>query len=319
MLGMAAKADESLTFETHIRPIFRAHCFDCHGAGETHKGSLDLRLRRLMVQGGESGAAIVPGKPQASLLIQRLRDGEMPPGEAKVPDAEIRLLEQWIAQGARTARPEPKELGAGIGISPEERSFWSFQPVRRPTLPRFAPRDRVRTAIDALLLAKLKPVGLGFSPEADRRTLIIRAYLDLLGLPPSQVEIENFEADRDPAAYERLIDRLLASPRYGERWGRHWLDVAGYADSEGYTNDSLRKYAYKYRDYVIQSLNADKPLDRFLQEQLAGDELLTPPYRNLKPEQIELLVATGFLRMAADNTQAKDEEAGRNQVVAIDK
>ena len=307
-----------LTYETHIRPVFRAYCFDCHGGGEAFKGGLDLRLRRLMVKGGDSGAAITPGSPSKSLLLERIRNGEMPPREMKVPKQDIETIATWIAAGAKTARPELEKLGKGIGVSFDERSFWAFQPIRRPVVPKFAAEDRVRTPIDALLLAAMRKRGLSFSSDAARITLLKRAVFDLIGLPPTLHQVREFLDDESPDAYERLIDGLLKSPQYGERWGRHWLDVAGYADSEGDTNaDAVRSYSYKYRDYVIRSLNADKPFDRFLQEQLAGDELVPLPHENLTPLQIETLVATGFLRMAADGTGSGANTAdARNQVLA---
>jgi hypothetical protein len=191
--------------------------------------------------------------------------------------------------------------------------------VRRPEPPRFGADAPIRTPVDAFLLARLRAGSLSFSPEADRRTLIRRATFDLTGLPPTPEEVQAFLDDPTPDAYERLLDRLLASPRYGERWGRHWLDVAGYADSEGYApEDAVRSNAYKYRDYVIRAINADRPFDRFIVEQLAGDELVGPPSQTLTPEAIELLTATGYLRMAPDGTgsPAVDQKAARNQVLA---
>lgn len=314
----AVAADEKLTYEKHIRPILKVHCFDCHGATDELKGGLDLRLVRFMAKGGKNGPAIVPGKPDESFLIERIELGEMPPGDTKVSKAEIEVFRRWIAAGAATDRPEPERIDAGIGISPDERKFWSFQPIKRPDVPEFAEADRVRTPIDALLLAVMKPKGLSFSPDADKHSLVRRAYFDLIGLPPTPAQIEQFINDDTPDACEDLIDKLLDSPHYGERWGRHWLDVAGYADSEGYSNDDrLRKYAYKYRDYVIRSFNQDKPFDQFLLEQLAGDEMVPPPHNNLTPDQIEKLTATGFLRMAADGTgSGANNPIGRNQVIA---
>ena len=288
-------------------------------AAESPKGHLDLRLKRFAVRGGESGPAIVPGKPQESYLVDRLRDGEMPPGEKKVPREQIAMIERWIATGAATLRPEPERLSPGVDITPEERSHWAFQPVRRPVPPALTAADRVRTPVDAFILAKLRERGFSFAPEADRRTLIRRASFDLTGLPPSQPEIDTFLADPRGDAYERMIDRLLASPHYGERWARHWLDTAGYADSEGNGNeDTERPYAYKYRDYVVRSFNADTPLDRFIIEQLAGDELVPPPWNDLTPGQLQTLAATGFLRTAVDSTATGggDEALGSNQVVA---
>jgi hypothetical protein len=322
-----------LTYERDIRPIFRAHCFDCHGATDELKGGLDLRLVRFLKKGGESGPVISAGQPGESYLLKRLRSGEMPPGEDSVPAEEIAIIEKWIAAGAKTARPEPESIGPGLGITEEERSFWSFQPIHRPDfadLTSFPAAARVRTPIDALLLkaATKHPAGgapdaasagsARFATDADRRTLVVRAYFDLVGLPPSPDEIQKWIADSGDDWYDRLLTDLLASPHYGERWGRHWLDVAGYADSEGYsTADSERAWAWKYRDWVIRSLNNDMPFDQLIAEQLAGDELAGPINGDLTPEQIDLFSATGFLRMAADGTgSGANTPEGRNQVIA---
>ncbi len=307
------------SFESSVRPLFKVYCLECHGEGEKLRGSLDLRLRRLVVEGGDSGPAVVPGKPSESLLYQRVRDGEMPPGKKKLSPAEVEMIERWIGAGARVERPEPASLAKGVHIAPEDRAFWAFQPVRSSPIPAVRTPERIRNPIDAFLLAPLPERGLRFAPEADRRTLIRRATFDLHGLPPTPEEVDAFLADAAPDAYERLIDRLLASPRYGERWGRHWLDVAGYADSEGYTQeDSVRAYAYKYRDYVIRSLNADVPFDQFIREQIAGDEMVRPPYRDLSPSDLDKLIATGFLRTAPDGTGAAgvDQNIARNQVLS---
>jgi mono/diheme cytochrome c family protein len=315
----SARAEETPTFERDIRPIFKAYCLDCHGAGEAIKGHLDLRLKRFAERGGDSGPAIVAGRPDESLLIERLKNGEMPPGQKKVPPEQIALIDRWIAGGAKARRTEPERLDAGIDITPEERAYWAFQPIHSPTPPEVERNLPIRTPIDAFVLAKLRERGLSLAPEADKRTLVRRAAFDLTGLPPSQDVIDTFLADSTDGAYERVLDRLMASPRYGERWARHWLDVSGYADSDGNGNDdSLRPYAFKYRDYVVRSFNTDKPLDRFVIEQLAGDELVARPWRDLTPDKVELLAATGFLRTAADGTAtgAADEPLAANQVVA---
>ncbi|HIE98822.1 MAG TPA: DUF1553 domain-containing protein [Planctomycetes bacterium] len=317
---LATDDAQTLTFEKDVRPIFRAHCYDCHGATDDVKGGLDLRLVRFIQQGGESGAAIAPGLPGDSYLLDRLRNGEMPPGEHAVPEAEIQIIEHWIAAGAKTARPEPESIPSGLGLTLEERSFWSFLPIQRPAVPDIAtfPTDaRVRTPIDALVL-KSMPQDTGFSLDVDRRTLIKRAYFDLVGLPPAPEELQTWVEDTADDWYDRLLTELLDSPHYGERWGRHWLDIAGYADSEGYTNsDAERLWAWKYRDWVIRALNEDKPFDRFITEQLAGDELAGPQNGDLTSEQIALLTATGFLRMAADGTGSGANDAvARNMVMA---
>lgn len=312
----APAAEEPVTFEKHVRPILKAYCLECHGAAEKPKGKLDLRLRRFILDGGRSGPALVSGDAGQSLIVKRLKAGEMPPGEKKVPADQIAIIERWIAAGAPTLRDEPKTLSPGIDITPDERAYWFFQPLRRPVPPQPA-GNRVRTPIDAFVLDRLEKKGLSFNADTDRRTLLRRASFDLTGLPPTQEAIDRFIADPAEDAYERALDRLLMSSHYGEHWGRHWLDVAGYADSDGDgTTDTPRPHAWKYRDYVIRSLNADKPLDQFVIEQLAGDELAPPPWNNLEPRQIELLAATGFLRMAPDSTASGGGEAEAQQVVA---
>jgi hypothetical protein len=322
LLALAAQptaAAEPVTFEKHVRPILKANCFHCHGDEEEKEGNLDLRLARLITTGGDSGPGLIAGNSAKSLLIERLASGEMPPeGKGKpLTEKDLATLRAWIDQGAKTARPEPESL---VSVTDDEKQFWSFQPLRHPNLPKIPnPKSVIINPIDPFLLAELQKHSLSFSPAADRRTLLRRAVFDLHGLPPTPEEIDSFLADDSPDAFERLLDRLLASPRYGERWGRHWLDVAGYADSDGYTEkDPERKYAYKYRDYVIRSLNADKPWNEFLTEQLAGDELLTPPLKDLSPEQADRLAATGFLRMAPDGTAdgTVDQTAARNDVMA---
>ena len=316
-LTQVASAQQPLTFERHIRPILKIHCLDCHGATAEVEGQLDLRLKRLMVAGGESGPAIEPGVPEASYLVERIRAGEMPPGEKKMSPAELSTIERWIAAGAPTAREEPDELDAGLAITPEEREFWSLQPLLRPEVSQSPSEARVRTAIDAFVFTRMQEAGLGFSPDADDRTLLMRACFDLTGLPPTPSEVRAYLADPSANKYELLVDKLLASPRYGERWARHWLDVAGYADSEGYTpQDNDRPWAYKYRDYVIKSLNDDKPFNVFVEEQLAGDELVPLPHENLSEEQIEKLVATGFLRMAVDGTGSANDDDARNHTIS---
>ena len=306
-----ARAAAPVLFEKDIRPIFKAHCFQCHGEDGKEKGDLDVRLRRLLLEGGEHGAAIVVGQPGKSRLYQFVRDGKMPKGQANLSAHDLALIRDWIAQGAKTARAEPEDPDAAL-ITEEERNFWAFQPIKNPTVPKGA-----KHPVDAFLLRALKAKGLGFSKATDKRTLIRRATFDLTGLPPTLEEINNFVEDKSPEAYAKLIDRLLASPRYGERWGRHWLDVAGYADSEGYNEtDAERAWAWRYRDYVIHAFNEDLPWDRFIREQLAGDEMVKPPYTNLKPAQINKLTATGFLRMAPDGTGNANNAAAQNQVMA---
>lgn len=303
-------AAEPLTFEKHVRPILKAQCFHCHGEDGETKGGLDVRLARFIQKGGESGPAILPGNAAESHLLELVKKGEMPKGKARLKPQEIATLEQWISQGAKTARPEPEKLGPEHAFTDEERSWWAFQPIRKPALPKTSGSDN---PIDAFIAEKLAKNGLSFSPEAEPKKLLRRASFDLTGLPPAPAESE--AADRIPV--EATVDRLLASQQYGERWGRHWLDIAGYADSDGYTDKDLeRPWSWKYRDYVISALNKDKPFDEFVREQLAGDEMVPQPHRNLSPDAIEKIAATGFLRMAPDGTGAMNDRAAQNASIA---
>ncbi|MES2792807.1 MAG: PSD1 and planctomycete cytochrome C domain-containing protein [Planctomycetota bacterium] len=312
-------ADPAVSYERDVRPILKANCFHCHGGEGEAKANLDLRLRRFIVKGGDQGPSVEPGKRDDSLLFERISKGEMPPGGKHLAPEQVEIIGKWIDGGAPTLREEPEQLNSGVDITPEERAFWSFQPIQNPAVPATAAADGARTEIDALLLPALKGKGLAFNSEADKVTLLKRLMLDLHGLPPSPEEVAEFAADTAPDAYERLVERLLMSHRYGERWARHWLDAAGYADSDGYSaEDFVRPEAYKYRDYVIRSLNANKPVDQFLIEQFAGDELLQAHPGDYRPEEIELLTATGFLRMGPDGTNsgAVDQDVARNQVVS---
>ncbi len=305
------RSEPAITSHDVLAPILHVRCLICHGRRKQEAG-LDLRTRDSLLKGGKSGPAVVPGKPEESLLIQRIAAEEMPPPKSfsqycvrPVTSGELEKLRRWIAAGAPAASENGVSEGrAALPDREQAQAFWSFQPPRTPAIPQVQQRQRVRTPIDAFLLDKLEARQLTFSPPADRLTLMRRAYLDLIGLPPTAAEVRAYHQDRDPLAYERLIDRLLDSVHYGERWGRYWLDAAGYADSEGKVHaDNLRPHAYRYRDYVIRSFNNDKPYDRFLLEQIAGDELVD--YRSIQsltPEQVEPLVATGFLRMAPDGT-----------------
>ncbi|MDX1925810.1 MAG: PSD1 and planctomycete cytochrome C domain-containing protein [Pirellulaceae bacterium] len=309
--------DTQLVFERDVRPILKTHCFHCHGEEEKREAGLDSRLVRHLTAGGDSGAAIVAGSAKDSLLWQRIESGEMPP-KGKLSDAEKHAIRDWIEQGAKTARPEPTGNINETEWTDEERSYWAFQPVVRPALPTVKNTQQLRTPIDNFLLAELESQGRSFSSLADRATLARRLAFDLLGLPLTPERMASFIANDSPDAYDQLVDELLASPAYGERWARHWLDPAGYADSDGYTeNDRERRWAFRYRDYVIKSLNQDKPFDDFLVEQLAGDELVPQPYQNLSSDDIDRLTATGFLRTAPDGTgDVGDQNVARNDVVA---
>jgi hypothetical protein len=282
-------------FEAKVRPLLEARCFKCHSAqaGGKVKGGLRLDSREALLKGGDQGPAAVPGSPDQSLLVRAVSyedpDFQMPPKE-RLPRGEVEILVRWIKAGAPwpetkdAARPRRKEKE----ITDADRAFWSFRPVREAAPP--ALEDPwCRNDIDRFILAKLRAEGLSPAPEADRRTLLRRLTFDLHGLPPAPEELEAFLKDPASDAYERAVDRLLASPRYGERWARPWLDLVRYAESDGYKQDAYRPHAWPYRDYVIRSLNDDKPYDRFVQEQLAGDEIA--------PDDPAVGVATGFLRL----------------------
>jgi hypothetical protein len=305
-------ASESTVTEREISQIMLLRCTVCHN-GRTTEGGLDLRSRRAMLKGGKSGPAINLERPAESLLLKKIHAGEMPPlrklasASVKVIEkAEVETVTKWIELGAPPTPPRTNadENEGESEVTEADRQFWAFQPPRPQLVPVVKSLARVRNPIDSFILEKLESTGLSLSADTDRRALIRRAHFDLIGLPPTPSEVQAFVNDQDPNAYENLIERLLASNRYGERWGRYWLDLAGYADSDGVNEDDpIRPYAYRYRDYVIRSLNKDKPYDRFLLEQIAGDELADYERSpNLGEEIYDNLVATGFLRMGPDGT-----------------
>lgn len=312
-----AEAALSNVTQDDVIPIMLLRCTACHGL-RRQEGGLDLRTKESMLKGGKSGPAIVLGKPDQSLLVKMIRSGDMPPkkrliqvGVKPVTDDEAAKIARWIELGAPVVA-EPPDLAATESdplVSDKDRNFWSFQPPKAVAPPAVKHADLVRNPIDAFLLTNLEAKGLSFSPEADKLTLMRRAYFDLIGLPPEPAEIQAYMADKSSDAYEKLVDRLLASPHYGERWGRYWLDAAGYADSEGgkLSADHPRPYAWRYRDYVIQSFNEDKPYDRFLTEQIAGDELMDYEHATVVTKQMmDTLIATGFLRMGPDSTSERE-------------
>jgi len=301
---------EELVFETDVRPIFKEACFHCHGEGGEKEGELDLRLVRLMKEGGESGPVLVPGAPDKSLLWEKLAANEMPKGEKKLSSDRKAVVWRWIEQGARTARPEPEDVEEAR-FTVEELAHWAFQPLREVDPP------AAGHPIDAFVTARLGKKDLSLSERANRSTLIRRMSFGVTGLPPTPEEVEAFMNDGAEGAVERLIDRLLDSPQYGVRWGRHWLDAAGYAESDGNAVDDRRRdHAWRYRDYVIEAFNSNKPVDQFLVEQLAGDELIEGELKVGDPRHLELLTATGFLRMAPDITQRSNSLIDRNTAVA---
>jgi len=286
-------------FESQVRPLLADNCFSCHGE-KKQKGGLRLDSAAALLKGGKHGVVLTPGKPEESKIITAVsykdEDLQMPPDD-QLSAAQVAVLTEWVQMGA----PYPASAGPAVAsagakkhrvITDADRQFWSFQPVKDPPVPVLdgtADLDSwCRNPIDRFVTAKLHEEGLTPAPEADRVTLIRRATFDLHGLPPTPAEVEAFVSDPAPDAYEKLIDRLLASPRYGERWGRHWLDLVRYAESDGFKQDAYRPNAWPYRDYVIGSFNDDKPYNRFVTEQLAGDETA--------PGDPDALVATGYLR-----------------------
>jgi hypothetical protein len=304
------RATTAPLFGRDILPILTVHCLRCHGADKP-KAQLDLRNPAGMRKGGESGPALVPGSAERSLLFQMIRKGEMPPRKDKPTPEQVALLKVWIDRGAPAGHGDPAREVVARSISEQDRSFWAFRKPVCPPVPQVRHTERVRTQIDAFILAKLESRGLSLSPDAVRIVLVRRLYFDLIGLPPTPQEVDSFLTDTRPDAYERLVDRLLASPAYGERWGRHWLDAAGYSDSVGGDNDPgqvfPRQGMYRYRDYVGRALNEDRRFDRFLMEQLAGDEM--EDWRSspsLTPTMRERLIATGLLRTTVDHTTEQE-------------
>ncbi|MFN9297001.1 MAG: DUF1553 domain-containing protein [Acidobacteriota bacterium] len=291
---LLAQPDGAALFESRIRPLFEAKCLSCHSSGsQPIMGGLRLDSRAELLRGGSRGPSLVEGKPADSLLLKVVMHTagplKMPPGP-KLKDAEIADLAQWVALGA------PWGQSPLVTSKSQKEKHWSLKPVLNPAIPSVRKPAWVQSPIDAFILSALETKGLSPAPPADRRTLIRRATYDLTGLPPTPAEVEAFLNDKSPDAWPRLIDRLLASPRYGERWARHWLDVARYADSNGLDENLVYKNAFRYRDYVIAAFNKDKPYDQFLREQLAGDRL--PPTGDLSTE-LERWTATGFLSLGA--------------------
>jgi hypothetical protein len=289
-------AQDPISFARDVQPVLQHHCWSCHGALRT--SGFDMRTRDSAMRGGDHGVAIVPGKAEESRLYRRiagLEEPSMPFEGTKLPARQISLIKAWIDEGAHwdvTADTTSAQGATALSaiedtpVPPAARNYWAFKLPIQPPVPAVA--SHLRNPIDRFLEQARRDKGLEPAPRADRLTLLRRAYLDLIGLPPSPSETDAFLRDMAPDAWERLIDTLLASPHYGERWGRHWLDVARYADSSGFEHDVDRPNAWRYRDYVIRAFNQDKPYDVFLKEQIAGDEL--------EAKSDETLIATGFLR-----------------------
>ncbi|HEY2252604.1 MAG TPA: DUF1549 domain-containing protein, partial [Planctomycetaceae bacterium] len=300
-----AFADDAPRFARDVQPLLKRHCLKCHGPAK-REAKLNLSTPAGIVRGGMNGAVLVPHDADASLLFKRVAEDEMPPDEP-LPEADKQLLRRWITAGAPglPARESVSKTADG-------KDHWAFQPLQSPALPTVRDGTRVRNSIDRFIQAALEDEKLSIGPAADRPTLIRRVSFDLTGLPPTREAIAAFLKDDSADAYAQMVDRYLASPHYGERWGKYWLDAAGYADSNGYFNaDSDRPLAWRYRDWVVRALNRDLPFDQFVREQLAGDELAQLPAQfvpgnDATPETIELLEATHYLRNGQDGSGESD-------------
>jgi hypothetical protein len=302
-----APPKETEFFESKVRPVLADQCFRCHG-GEKQKGGLRVDSRAAILKGGDLGPVIVPGQPEKSLLVQAVAhqgDLKMPPSR-KLSAQQIADLTSWVKLGAPWPETTPGAVAVrsgGFQITDKDRAHWAFQPIIRPAVPAVHDHTWVANPVDTFILAGLEAKGLRPNPPASRRELIRRVYYDLTGLPPTPSEVEAFVADPSPGAYEALIDRLLASAHYGEKWGRHWLDLVRFAETNSYERDDPKPRAWRYRDYVIRAYNDDKPYDRFLREQLAGDEL---PERDA-----DAVIATGYYRLGIWDDEPTDREQAR--------
>ena len=309
---MAASRD---LFAEKVGPFLKANCLQCHGSEKTKSG-LNLASRELLLKGGDRGPAVVPGKGSQSLLVKlvaRQDEPHMPPKQP-APKEAVELLAKWIDLGAAYDKPLIDSAAAGVKkpltVTEKDRQYWAYRPLQTTPVPAVKNAKWPRNPIDHFLLAKMEAAGVTPAGDADRRTLIRRVTFDLTGLPPTPEDVEAFVNDLSPTAYEKVVDRLLASPQFGERWARHWLDPARYAESHGFEHDYDRPHAYHYRDFVIKALNADMPYDRFLRWQLAGDELA--------PDDPLALAATGFLGAGVYPTQITTREAERVRYDAMD-
>jgi Protein of unknown function (DUF1553)/Protein of unknown function (DUF1549)/Planctomycete cytochrome C len=305
VLSVPASGQRAPLFKSEILPVFEKNCVSCHGPQKKMAG-LDLSSFAAMMEGSTSGPVIAPGKPDHSLLWKMIEGDQMPLG-GKLSAADKQSIHAYIEQGRFPTQSAASEADIlkkeAARITPEDRNWWSFKTPVKPAVPAVAAKDQVRTPLDAFVVSELEKKGWKMEPEADRVTLIRRAYFNLVGLSPTPAQVKAFVDDKSSNAWEKVIDGLLASPHFGEQWGRHWLDVAGYSDSRGDAGDSDREVSWKYRDYVIHAMNENKPINRFLVEQMAGDQLVN--YKvGTQPTaaQVEPLIATGFLRTTADIT-----------------
>jgi hypothetical protein len=294
-------AEQLRFYDAEVLPILKANCYKCHGMAKP-KGGLLLSSREAILAGGESGPAVDLKTPGDSLLLKAVRHQDelkMPPN-GKLPTKDIDVLARWIKAGMPmpAAATVAKKDGKGGLVTEEAKKYWAYQPIRRPAIPAVRNSGWVRDPIDALILAKLEEKGLRPAAPAEKVALVRRVYYDLIGLPPTPEEVDAFVQDSSPSAYEKLIDKLLDSPHYGEKWGRHWLDLVRYAETNGYERDGPKPFAWRYRDYVIKSFNQDKPFDRFIREQLAGDEI--------DRDNPDAIIATGYYRLGLWDDEPAD-------------
>jgi hypothetical protein len=309
----AKMAKGTALFQSAVRGVLAAKCLKCH-SGDRVEGEFDLGTRESLLKGGPGGPAVVPGDHKKSLLYQLVthqRQPHMPHERAKLPDAEIARIAEWIDLGAPYDRPLLGKDDASAWtrkvVPPEAKQHWAFRPLARDVR---NPKPETRNPVDGFVLARLEAAGLGFNPPADKRVLLRRVYLDLIGLPPTPEQTAAFLKDDSPAAFEAVVDGLLASPHYGERWARHWLDLVRFAESHGFEHDYDRPTAYHYRDFVIKALNADLPFDTFARWQLAGDELA--------PENPQAVMATGYLAAGVHSTQITKNEVEKHRYDELD-
>ena len=305
-------AEQTRFFEAKVRPLLIETCYKCHGP-EKQKSGLRLDSRAGSIAGGEQGPAVVPGKPEESLLVTAIShqdDLKMPPNK-KLSTEQVADLTRWVQMGApwpgaetstAAAAPRPAKKGEKV-ITEKDRAHWAFQPIRRPALPKVKESGWVRNPIDMFILANLEAKGLPRNPPAEKAELLRRAYYDLTGLPPTPEEVDAFVNDPAPDAYETRVDRLLDSPHYGEKWGRHWLDLVRFAETNSYERDNPKPSAWRFRDYVIRSFNADKPYPQFVREQIAGDEIA--------PDDPDAITATGYYRLGIWDDEPTDREQAR--------
>ncbi len=302
-----AESDEAKGFEQHIRPLLASQCVKCHGPAK-QEGGLRLDSLEAMLAGGDSGPVLVPGEIDESLIVEAIRyeSYEMPPA-GKLPDAEIAQLVDWVAAGAVwPEHGEPIRETSGE-ISDSDRQWWAFQPLHQAEVPQVAGDDWSRSEIDRFIYQRLAEHEMTPAPQASKQQLVRRLYYDLVGVPPTPAETAAFLADESPAAWEQLIDKLLDDQRYGEHWGRYWLDLVRYAESDGWNQDAYRPHIWRYRDYVVKSFNQDKPYPQFVREQLAGDEI--------PGGDPETLTATGYLRLGIYEYNQRDARSHWNDIM----